>query len=180
MAGQEGLRLVDPNVQYKASFLHLVADFELMGEKTFEKVADLMRMNFAAYVRGLENAAKGIGLPEGFVPYNAYWLVREGRDVVGVSHFRHHLTPNLRVEGGHIGYSIAPSERRKGYGTRILSLTLERVRAFGLARVMVTCDTDNVASAKIIERNGGHLARYTTSERSSKQVSVYWIEWEAS
>jgi predicted acetyltransferase len=175
MAGQEGLTLVDPIAQYKDSFLRLVADFESAGEKTFEKVAALMRMNFAAYVRGLENAAKGIDLPKGFVPYNTYWLVRDGRDVVGVSHFRHHLTPKLRVEGGHIGYSVAPSERRKGYGTRILALTLERVWVFGLTRVMVTCDTDNVASAKIIERNGGQLARYTISERSGKQVSVYWI-----
>jgi len=89
---------------------------------------------------------------------------------------RHQLTPALEHEGGHIGYDIRPSARRRGFGTLILALTLERARILGLARALLTCDTDNTASARIIERNGGALAARVVSNRTGKLISQYWIE----
>ncbi len=91
------------------------------------------------------------------------------------AYFRLRLTPALGREGGHIGYIIRPSERRKGYGTKILALTLMKAREKGYLRVMVTCDRDNVASAKIIEKNCGRYDGETISERTNKSVSHYWI-----
>jgi predicted acetyltransferase len=99
-----------------------------------------------------------------------------GQHVIGQSSLRHHLNPSLEREGGHIGYNIRPSERRKGFGTMILSLTLEKAKGIGLTRVFVTCDTDNVASARIIEKNGGRLQGQVISERSGKLINQYWIE----
>ncbi|HLL72624.1 MAG TPA: GNAT family N-acetyltransferase [Pyrinomonadaceae bacterium] len=94
----------------------------------------------------------------------------------GTARLRHQLTPALEHEGGHIGYDIRPSARRRGFGTLILALTLERARILGLARALLTCDTDNTASARIIERNGGALAARVVSNRTGKLISQYWIE----
>ena len=105
-----------------------------------------------------------------------YWLVKDNEIVLGESRLRHRLTPALENEGGHIGYAIRPRQRRKGYGTCILRLTLEKARDMGLDRVLVTCDTDNLASARIIEKNGGALAGYGISPQSGIQVSQYWID----
>jgi predicted acetyltransferase len=96
--------------------------------------------------------------------------------MIGITHLRHRLTDPLRKEGGHIGYNIRPSERRKGYGTKILELALDKAREIGLKRVLVTCDTDNVASGKIIRKNGGVFEGESISDRSGKPVSRYWIE----
>ena len=105
-----------------------------------------------------------------------FWLVRGGTAIVGTSQLRHTLTPDLEHEGGHIGYNIRPSQRRKGYGTRLLGLLLGKARGLGLQRVLLTCDTDNVASARIIEKNGGRLDSDGISGKSGKPISRYWIE----
>ena len=74
-----------------------------------------------------------------------------------MSRLRPRLTPALEIQGGHIGYNVPPSVRRKGYGTQLLRLTLPKARAAGLSRVLLTVDSSNVASIRIIERNGGRV-----------------------
>ena len=83
--------------------------------------------------------------------------------------------PHLEKEGGHIGYNIRPTERKKGYGTAILSLTLAKARGLGLKEVIVTCDSDNVGSLVIIEKNGGQHISTAASDHSGKQVNRYKI-----
>lgn len=165
--------LVEPDAAWEAAFLAQVADFERAGESYghYARAKD----DFGAFVHRLRQQAQGIGLPEGYVPMSSYWLMNADGQVLGESRLRHYLSPALEVEGGHIGYAIRPSARRQGYGTRILALTLEKALQRGVRRVMVTCDTDNIGSARIIEKNGGRLAGYAVSPRSGKQISQYWI-----
>ena len=99
--------------------------------------------------------------------------------IVGQSSVRHKLTPALEQRGGNIGYYVKPSERRNGYGAHLLKLTLEKACALGLMRVLITCDADNVASAKIILRNGGKLKDELNREDSQTPTSRYWIDLEA-
>jgi predicted acetyltransferase len=119
--------------------------------------------------------ARGTNLPPKIVQENIFWLVGERR-IYGRSGLRHRLTPSLEDVGGHIGYDIRPTERRKGFGTLILKLTLEKARQIGLNRVLVTCDTDNTGSVKIIEKNGGKLSEQEFSDAAGKMISRYWIE----
>lgn len=179
LADQETLALVEPNSSLAAAFLVMVEDFEAAGEHRYHLVAPLLRIDFPAYVRRLEEVARGIGLPQGYVPQTTFWMIRNGSTIVGVSHLRHRLTPALKKEGGHIGYTISPSHRRKGYGTRLLALTLEKAGELGLRRVMVTCDSDNIGSARIIQKNGGLFAGESLSDESRKAVSRYWIDLPA-
>jgi len=89
---------------------------------------------------------------------------------------RHALTPHLAQIGGHIGYNVRPSQRRQGYGTALLAYTLEQARQFGLTGVLITCDTDNIGSARIIEKNGGQLINQTMVDGYAKLISRYWID----
>lgn len=167
------LTLLEPDPRLRTSYLALAAESLAAGEvRSYHEKA---LQDYDAFLRELDAHKRGQDLPPGFVPYTSFCLVRGGFDVLGESRLRHYLSDTLRVEGGHIGYMIRPSERRKSYGTQILALTLDKARQRGLARVLVTCDTENMASARIIEKNGGLLESYAVSPRSGVQVSRYWI-----
>jgi predicted acetyltransferase len=123
--------------------------------------------------------AAGRNLPDGWVPMTTFWLVDESGAVVGVSRVRHSLTPFLRKHGGHIGYYIARERRGKGYGTQILTLTLAEARRLGLDRVLLTVNSDNERSIRVIERNGGVMEDEGIDETTGKLHRRYWIERDA-
>jgi predicted acetyltransferase len=131
-------------------------------------------VDFAAYLRSSTAESMGEGIAPGRVPQSTFWLVDDGR-VIGVCRLRHRLTPDLAWEGGHIGYDIRPSARRRGFGTELLALTLERAAAMGLDAVLVTCDADNIGSVRVIENNGGRLARELASKARDTTIRQYWI-----
>ena len=169
---EEDARLAEPAVEWEAAYRDMLAEYR---EERIQALRDVD--DFAAHVQRLRDQSRGIGLPEGHVPGSTYWLVRDGDGVMlGISNLRHRLTPKLEDHGGHIGYGIRPSERRKGYGTLILKLTMEKARALGLTRVLITCDPENVGSARIIQKNGGVLESESWSEQAKRVTSRYWIE----
>lgn len=131
--------------------------------------------HFAAYVAGLEAQEREEGLPEGIVPQTTFWLVRGGNYIIGVTRFRHRLTPGLEQWGGHIGYAIRPSERRRGYATLMLKLALREAKKLGLKRVLLTCDPENTASARVMLKNGAVQGTDSTHPETGKPHSRYWI-----
>lgn len=173
----EELTLVKPTARLRDSFLDMVADFDQSGEPRYAKLRLLLKTDFDAYVKQLEDQSAGIDLPDGYVPMSVFWLVRNEGEVLGVVHLRHRLNPALEHEGGHIGYHIRPSARGRGYATALLGLAIERLRSFGWNRVLVTCHTDNFASARVIEKNGGKLTGQVISSINGKLVSRYWIDF---
>jgi predicted acetyltransferase len=163
--------LIEPLEELRAEFLEMAREYSSAGEDRYQDDLD----DFPAYIRSILNGKRAVGLPAGRVPYSTFWLA-SGRRLIGRSSIRHRLTAELEYEGGHVGYDIRPAERRKGYGTLILKLTLVEARGLGLKGVLLTCDADNVASAKVIEKNGGRLQDQAVSQRSGKLISRYWIE----
>jgi predicted acetyltransferase len=155
-----------PSQRLEADFLAMAAEYAESGDPRYLRDASDFSRILAR-----------VGVPRerpGFVPESIFWLVG-GERILGVSRLRHWLTPELTHEGGHIGYDVRPSERRRGHGTTLLRLTLERAAARGITRVRVTCDADNLASRRVIEKNGGVLAGETTSERRGRPIRQYWI-----
>ena len=168
---EQEVTLVTLTEELRAEFLAMAGEYLAVGEDRYKAAQG----DFSAYLRRLSDALRGINLPPGAVSYSAFWLVA-GRRLLGRSTVRHHLTPALGYEGGHVGYDIRPSQRGKGYGTLILRLTLGEARRLGLRRVLLTCDTDNLGSVKVIEKNGGVLRDTAISQTSGKRISRYWIE----
>lgn len=106
--------------------------------------------------------------PSGRVPCTFLWVV-DGEEYLGSISFRHDLTEFLHTRGGHIGYSIRPSARRKGHAGTALRQTLELAAEMGHERVLLTCAEDNAASRAVIEGAGGV---YEDSRASTRR---YWV-----
>ncbi len=168
---QQGISLIEPTVKLEADFLAMADEFLVVGDERYESA----RGDFPAYLERLLNAARDENLPPDRVPANNFWLVSDNR-ILGRSTLRHRLTSALKHEGGHIGYDIRPAERRKGYGSLILKLTLLKAKELGLSRVLLTCDADNIGSVKVIENNGGVLSGRAISKKNNKPILQYWIE----
>jgi predicted acetyltransferase len=169
--GAQNPVLVELTADLKEKFLEMAEDYRSAGEDRYDAALE----DFDAYLAHLEMYRTGENLPEGHVQSSAYYLLADDK-LIGSGNLRHELNAGLKVFGGHIGYNVRPSERRKGYGSLILRLTLEKARRLGLERVFLTCDTDNTASAKIIEKHGGRLENRMFYEPTGKVISQYWIE----
>ncbi len=167
------LWLVEPGIEWEAAFHSMAHDLAAHGERRYvDGLAD-----FPAYVQRLRADALGLDLPAGHVPQSTYWGIVSG-EIVGNIRLRHRLTPALERLGGHVGYDVRPSRRGKGHATAMLALLLERARDLGLARVLITCDADNAASARVIEKNGGQLAERYYSAPTGRHVLRYWVDLE--
>ena len=109
------------------------------------------------------------------VPDSVFFLLDEDRDrLLGAVNIRHYLNESLLKEGGHIGDGIRPSERRKGYATEMIRLALIECKKLGIDKVLMTCDKDNIGSARSIVKNGGVLENeFVNSDGDAEQS--YWI-----
>ena len=166
------IQLIGPTRAREDAFRAMFDDFKRAGETEWcEKNADAIS-DFSAFVGRLENEAKGITVV-GWVPTSHYWLIR-GEQIVGTLRMRHYLTPVVHENTGHVGYDISPSFRRKGYGHEILRLGLIEAEKLGIGDVLAHCLDSNIASKKIIQKQGGR------AERSKSDETWYWIKRQIS
>lgn len=128
--------------------------------------------DFDYYLENLE-----INEPEeGKVPDSVYFLLDVERDILlGAVNIRHCLNNHLLQFGGHIGDGVRPSERRKGYATEMIRLSLIECKKLGINRVLMVCDKTNVGSAKSIIKNGGVLENELVDDNRKTQQR-YWID----
>lgn len=112
----------------------------------------------------------------GRVPATTFFLYDDERDIfIGAANIRHYLNEDLLKGAGHIGDGIRPSERRKGYATKLIALALEECKKMGIDRVMMACDVDNIGSKKSIIKNGGVLDEVFIGMEGNPEER-YWIE----
>lgn len=154
----ENLHLVQPTAAYIDSYRAAIAEYRKYQVEDFAYPKVTTRRDVAAFLRRVDNFSRGIGLPPGFVPSSAYWLV-DGKHYLGSGDVRHFLNDNLRRLGGNIGYSIRPAAWKQGLGTIQLALLLTEAANLRISKPIITCFDGNIASAKVIEKNGGRLLR---------------------
>jgi predicted acetyltransferase len=171
--------LAPPDVRLHASWAEAVTEFGdsvVHGSGVWrlpqQRFSDLTREGCARFVALLlEESDPQVPLPDDRVPCTYFWITDGSPDeVVGFLALRHRLNEWLFNEGGHIGYSVRPSRRGEGHATRALTLAVHRAADLGIERALVTCDDDNVPSARTIERAGG------TFEDTRNGKRRYWIE----
>jgi predicted acetyltransferase len=162
--------LVAPAERVHASYLAAIRDFQAEGHFTdidVENLADAAA--FRAHVIALiARADPDAPRPDGFVPDTVLWWV-DGAEFLGRLSIRHRLTDSLARVGGHIGYAVAPAARRRGHATAMLAAALPITNALGIDPALVTCDVGNVASRRVIERNGGR------PDASADGVLRFWV-----
>lgn len=132
-------------------------------------------MPFRRYLEVLAEHEQGVNLPANHVP-STFLFAFVGTKIVGRASIRHSLNDFLHRVGGHIGYVVVPECRQRGYATAILGQSLEIARdKWGLYRILVTCDDDNIGSIRTIEKNGGILENVVDGPDLDKPKRRYWI-----
>lgn len=172
-------RLIQPDIRYRDTYVEALRE-GLHLEPAREKDILLAEADFFKYMEQRHDLSRPVILPDGSrvkrVTQMDLWLVKDGR-FLGMSSVRPELNPTLLKRGGNIGYAVRASERRKGYGSMILKLTLEYIRETGLIleKVLVTCHDENLGSIRIIESCGGVLQDKVRISGLDIPERRYWI-----
>ena len=165
------LKLIKLDEQYKPQLTDMMDEWTATGETIIPyAIRKCDYHDFPSYLASLEVTQPADGL----VPDSTYFCLDTERSIfVGAVNIRHYLSEGLLFSGGHIGDGIRPSERGKGLGTRMIALALDKCRELSLERVLMCCDSDNFASARTIEKNGGVLENVVVD--GGAPVKRYWI-----
>jgi predicted acetyltransferase len=165
--------LIEPSIEYKEEYIEMVREWEAIGEM----VSFVLKFDYSDFnlmIQELINLRDIPRVDNTKVNSSTFWLVNRNKKVIGVVNIRHKLNESLLYRGGHIGYGIRPTERMKGNATEILKQALVKAKEIGIDKALITCDKDNIGSAKTILINGGIL----DSEEVINGIEIqrYWIE----
>ena len=171
------MRLIEPTTEYEEQIREYRNEF-LAGGDSMDGTGALRKFedpnDWIAYSDSLKDPRT---VPRGKVPSTQYMLVREeDGKIVGMIQIRHCFNPYLEKYGGHIGYSVAPAERHKGYAALMLKMVLPICRELGLDRVLITCISGNEGSKKTILKNGGVYESTVHEPEENIDLERYWID----
>lgn len=172
------LKLVIPDNNDKKSALLMLDEIKVVDAGLPWQYSGLANLEEATsyedWVKEKANEKNGIDLRDGYVPCTTLFLKRiSDNKICGSISIRHELNKFLLDFGGHIGYSITPSERGKGYGKLQLKMGLEIAKRLDIEKCLITADVENVVSNKTIISEGGVLEN--TVMWKSDPLNRYWI-----
>ena len=172
MVNKMNIKLVKLMPQYQRHLVDMMSEWVATGEKIVPyAIRKNDYTNFDYYLANLEIKQE----IDGHVPDTTLFCLDVDRDIfVGAVNIRRRLSPQLLLNGGHIGDGIRPSERNKGYGTAMIRLALKEAQKLGITKVLMVCDKSNIASAKTIIKNGGILENEMVVDGITEQR--YWID----
>ena len=159
-----------PTLADKETVLEMMAEFEKYQSSHDGGFWDTENFSYEEWLESNQNQEMGINLPEGWVPAIQLVVFSEKGQAVGFLNLRLRLSNFLLEEGGHIGYSIRPSERGKGYAKETHRQGLQVAKEKNIKKALVTCSVNNPASRVVILANGGLI------EDVRNGVERYWIE----
>lgn len=169
------LKLVFPTEEYEKEWKEIIEEIESVKETMVPHALKKDANDYAEYLEIVRRYSKGVDIPADRVPSDIFFLVNEGdKKILGAIDIRYELTEYLLRYGGHIGYGIRPRSRKKGYASEMLRLALDICREKGLKKVLITCDKNNLGSARTMINNGAVLENEI--ENGEEITQRYWIE----
>lgn len=168
------LKLIEPSLEYQDAYLDMIDEWRSTGERMIPFILRYDCSNFDSFLEEIHNLKTSKDLGKNKVNSSTFILVNNEGRVLGATNIRHELNVQLLNMGGHIGYGIRPSERMKGNASRLLAMALDKARLQGIRKVLVTCDKDNVGSARTILNNYGRLDSEDIVDGAV--IQRYWIE----
>lgn len=170
------LKLVLPNATHKEILMDYKEEF-IRNKDSMDGTAGLsIYKTFEEWYEAFNDNLKEETVREGLVPATTYLALDESEKLIGMIDIRHRLNSNLLNFGGHIGYSVRKSERRKGFATKMLKLALEKCTELNINEILITCDKNNIASSKTIIANGGILENEIFDPNDNTMTQRYWIK----
>ena len=172
----EHLQLILPTAEYREQIAAYRQEFldsgdSMDGTGPLRRMADPME-----WLAVTERFRHEDTVPNGWVQATQFLCVREAdKRLVGMIQVRHRFNAFLKEYGGHIGYSVRPSERRKGYASWMLNAVKPFCREIGLSAIMVTCLTKNDFSRRVILKNGGVYDATVHEPMDNQDIERYWI-----
>lgn len=175
----EDIQLVFPNTEHQRAAEDYKEEFFQNGETVINGSALFDQMEFDEWLQNTRDNQHPETVRPDWVVASTFFAVRSrGNRILGMIDIRHSLDNEfLSRYGGHIGYSVRPSERRKGIASEMLRQALDYARSIGLSRVMLGCYTENLASIRTIEKCGGRLSE-VKPYLDGQMMNVYWISLE--
>ena len=169
--------LTEPTTAYSREILAYRRAFRESGD-SMDGTGELERFDDPAeWIAFLDLHKDPRTVPPGRVPSTQYIFVREeDRKIVGMIDIRHCFNEYLEKYGGHIGYSVAPDERRKGYAALMLKTALPECKKLGLRKVLITCVSGNEGSRRTILKNGGVFESAVPLPEEDETLERYWID----
>ena len=157
-------------IEYRSEFLH--AGDSMDGCGPLRRTED--PEEYIQICKEYEDLTK---VPKHLVPATQFFLVRKSDNrLIGMIQVRHCFNDYLEKYAGHIGYSVRPSERRKGYAKKMLKMTLPYCREIGLDKVLITCINGNIGSEKTILANGGVYESTVHEPNENEDLKRFWIK----
>ncbi|MGL4722231.1 MAG: GNAT family N-acetyltransferase [Desulfovibrionaceae bacterium] len=154
---QTMLSLQKPTLSYKDSFIDAVLEFKKENNTSFRSLREYLNYNIGAIQNDFYNTvilpkeklSKGEDLPQGWVPSQELWILENNSSFLGKIVIRTELPEDTIA--GHIGYTLKPSARGKGYMKILLPMALKSARELNISKVLISAFTDNIPSIKSLE-----------------------------
>ena len=168
--------LVEPTTTHEKQAMAYRQEFLQNGEKINGSSGFVKYENYNEWLKMIKSQ-KVLETSAETTPTTTYFTVRkEDNQIIGNVQIRHHLTEKLQKYGGHIGYAVRPTERKKGYGTAQLKLAIEKAKLCGLTQIMLSCSKDNNTSAKVMLNNGAIYIGDGLDKRKNRVTENYVID----